>query len=621
MVFRLELGKYSAAGMGRSNNEDNVGYYFPHQPEVILLRGQMFLVADGNGSEGLGEFASKIAIQTVIQEYYEEPWVGTVAEMLTKSLLRANRTVYEANVENRSATPFTTSLSCGVIHQDRLYIAHVGTCRVFLLSNMLFEPLTRSHTIDMEKADPDADIREQETDPIVVRTLGTDEDVSIDVIQRKLQINDTILLCSDGLYKAVDEQEIQQLIASGSPQQACEMLVKQAVANQTPDDATALLVKVKSLKRLEADEKPAGSATAASSTTDRQIVIKGIRYRSPMKEENLPPAEKESVEEFSRGREVRRPIIRRTAAKRSSKPRDSLRQIFNILTLVVFIAFVGYLAIRYVPGYWQSFRSSRDNQAVVDTLAGETPSQPTYKEQPPAEQPTPAIAPPVIEKKDTTEQQSAAPPPATTTVRLNVVIVDGSFRRDLSWNSFIDAMKKFSRNDRITTVPSSYRLQKSKILWRRSDSQEQNNAVRERALQYQRLFAQYFQVQPEISPLDVTLVIGANFVMPRLQTSYREAQVSRSFDYFVEILNGFTVPGLARRVSEQLNYRLVNGKRIGVVDYRNADRKNYRLSFIKCDPSQNDIAEQLASLLAQRFTIVNQRLFDIKLIVGTDIKF
>ena len=86
MIFNLELGKQSSPGINRPQNEDNIGYYLPQEPEILLLRGQIFLVADGSGEEGNGEIASKIAIQTVIQEFYDAPWVGSVEEMLLKAI-------------------------------------------------------------------------------------------------------------------------------------------------------------------------------------------------------------------------------------------------------------------------------------------------------------------------------------------------------------------------------------------------------------------------------------------------------------------------------------------------------------------------------------------------------
>jgi serine/threonine protein phosphatase PrpC len=620
MIFRLELGKHTAPGINRPQNEDNIGYYFPQQPEVLLLRGQMVMVADGKGEEGLGKFASKLAIQTVIQEYYEEPWVGMVEEMLTKSLIRANRAVYEANIENQSTTPCSTSLTCGVIHQEKLYIAHIGTCRAFLLSSANFEILTRSHSFNVEKGDREIDIQGEENGKVLVRSLGVDEDVKIDIIQRNLQINDIIFLCTDGIYNILDEQEIQSIIASASPQQACELMVKQALASHTPDDATAIAIKVKSIKRVETDEKPSPTVVDQSRPAEREIVIKGIRYRSTWKDEELPPEEKERVDEFSQDRDVRRPILRRTTT-RDRKRHFSARKILNILTISVFIAFITFLIVKYVPSYLQSVRSSSQEKVATDTLSQVSDSVLQKDEQKEEIEPAPVIYPEVDEIEDTTKYIVEEEPKIFEPVTLNVVIVDGSFRQNLTWDSFIDNMRKSSDGDRINKIKSSFRLQKSKILWRRGDNPEKEKVIKERTDQYQRLFAQYFEIKPEIYPLDLTIIIGANFNLPRLPTSYRDTKTGDDFDYYLEILNGFTVPGLARRLNELLNYRKINEERLAVVDFRNADRKNYRISFIKCDPSRNDLAEQLGTLLGQRLSVVNSQLFDIKLIVGTDIRF
>ena len=620
MIFRLEMGKHTVPGINRPQNEDNIGYYFPQQPEVLLLRGQMFIVADGNGEDGLGEFASKLAIQTVIQEYYEEPWVGTVEEMLTKSLVRANRTIYDANLENRSIAHFSTSLTCGVIHQENLYIAHIGSCRAFLLSNTVFETLTQSHSFDVEKGNRDIDIQGEENGKVLVRSLGINEDVKVDIIKRKIQINDIILLCTDGIYNSIREPEIQTIIASASPQQACELIVKQAVTNQSPDDATAMLVKVKSIKRVETDEQPSPTVVDQSQPAERQIIIKGVRYRSTRDEEQLPPEERASIAEFSQDRDVRRPILKRTTTH-EKKQRVSFRQILNIITIFLFIALIAFLVIKYVPEYLSSRQVSSENNVAIDTLSQVDESELQPDEQKEEIETVPVISPRTDETIDTAGYVPEEKPEIAEQIALGVVIVDGSFRQNLAWNNFIEAMKRFSDSDRINSVKSSFRLQQSKILWRRSGNPEKENIIKERIDQYQRLYAQYFEIKPEIYPLDLTLVIGADFEVPRLQTSYRDAQTVNNIDYYVEILNGFTVPGLARRLSEQLNYREINEQRLAVVDFRNADRKTYRVSFIKCDPSRNGLAEELGILLGQRFSIVNSRLFDIKLIVGTDIRF
>ena len=620
MIFRLEIGKQTAPGVNRAQNEDNIGYFFPQQPEVLLLRGQMFMVADGNGEDGLGGFASKLAIQTVIQEYYEEPWVGTVEEMLSKSFLRANRALIDANIENHSTTRFSISLTCGVLHQESLYLAHIGICRAFLLSNNIFETLTKSHSLDMEKNDHEREISGESNGKVLVRALGIDEDLKIDMISRKLQINDTILLCTDGVYDSIDEREIQSIITTTSPQPGCELIVKQAVANQSTDDVTAVMIKVKSIKRIETGETSITPPVETVEPAERQIVIKGVRYRSTWEEGQIPPEEKVSVAEFSQDRGVRRPIIRRSTT-RDRRQTFSIRQLLNIILIIAFIAILTFLGIKYIPKYWQSRKAATESKVAADSLIQVDDSKmPTSKENEAAE-PAPTVQPVIDEIEESPEIVSEQQPEFAGAIKLNVVIIDGSFKRNLTWNSFIKDLKVFSDVDQVNQVKSSYRLQKSKILWRRSDNSEKTNVIQARIDQYQRLFAQYFEVTPDVSPLDITLVIGANFEVPQLQTNYMDAQAGADVDYYLEILNGFTVPGLARRVTEQLNQRKINDKRLAVVDFRNADKKTYRVSFVKCDPSRNSLAKELGKMLGQQLSIVNTQLFDIKVIVGTDIRF
>lgn len=619
MIFRLELGKQTVPGINRAQNEDNIGYFFPQEPEVLLLRGQMFMVADGGGGEdGLGEFASKLAVQTVIQEYFEEPWVGTVEEMLTKSFLKANRALIDANIENHAKTRFSISLTCGVLHQESLYLAHIGICRAFLLSNNIFETLTKSHSLDMENRE--RSISGEGNGKVMVRALGIDEDMKIDLISRKLQINDTILLCTDGVYDNIDEREIQSIITIASPQPGCELIVKQAVANQSPDDVTVMMIKVKSIKRVETDEASITPPVETVEPADRQIVIKGVRYRSTWIEGQIPPEEKVSVTEFSQDRSVRRPIIRRSKTRDRSQM-ISIRQIFNVITIVAFIAILAFLGIKYIPKYWESRQAASKSKAAADSLARVDDSKMPIAKENEEMEPVQTVPPVFDEIEESPAIEPEQQPEFTDEIKLDVIIIDGSFKRNLTWDSFLKDMKMFSNVDQVNPVKSSYRLQKSKILWRRTDNSEKTNTIQARIDQYQRLFAQYFKVTPEVLPLDLTLVIGANFEVPQLQTNYMDAQAGANVDYYLEVLNGFTVPGLARRVAEQLNQRQMNGKRLSVVDYRNADKKTYRVSFVKCDPSRNGLAAELGKMLDQQLSVVNSQLFDIKVIVGTDIRF
>ncbi len=617
MVFSLELGKNSKPGTGKQQNEDTIGYYFPQHPEALLLRGQMFMIADGKGEESTGAFASKLAIQTVIQEYFDEPWVGTIEAMLMKAVNSANTMIHDANIENQSISYFSASLTCAVIHQDTLYIAHVGNCCAYLVSGSGFELLTRSHVIDVESGNESPPSRGAQNGSYIVRSLGSDEDVTIDMIQRKMQINDVVLLCTDGVYQAVSEQSLQDIMISATPQQACDLLLKVASENELEDAATALIVRLKSIKRIQEGDELIPPEADASQPPERQITIKGVRYRAPTRVKEIQPAEKQIVEEFSQDRESRRPVARRTGKLRPGF-QIPLRQVLNIFSVVVLTALILFFIIKYGPSYWQSvskddsqkIQAGDDRAEVIQPPSLEQIQQPQkIEEEPGISYQSGEVITPTVEPEFQTSGE----------IKLNVILIDGSFQKNITWDGYLQEMKKFSASDDVELMKSTFRLKKSKILWRRASDVQMANTIKERVDQYVQLFSTHFQILPEILPVDFTLVIGADFKLPPIKTGiYREEKERK--DYYLEILNGYTLTGLAGRVNQLLHNQPINGSKISVVDFRNADKKSYRVSFIKCEASQNRIAEELKKVLGQPITILNTSLFDIKILVGTDIK-
>ncbi len=614
MVFKLELGKQTAPGKDGGVNEDHYGFFFPQQPEVLLLRGQMFMVADGNGVAGLGEFASKLAIQTVIQEYFEEPWIGTVEEMLTKSILKANRVLIDANRENQAASRFSCSLTCGVIHQDHLYLAHIGTCQAFLMSNQLFEVLTQSHSFQVDKSDEAINIPGEENGNVLVRALGLDENPQIDLIKRRLQINDQILICSDGVVNAVDERHVQSIISSASIQSAAELMVEEARRSESPDDATALLVKIKSIRRVDADENVGSMTIEPTEPSERQIVIKGVRYRSTWQEQEIPLTTEKIADDFSQDREMRRPMMKRKTSRLKVKPDYPWRQIFNVATIVAFLVIIAYLAIKYLPSWLQP--EATDTTTITQEDISSKPSKMESASEEANLTATPAVEP--TDRVDFGDTESISPM-TTTTGGIRVVLVDGTFKPNVNWSVLLDGMKSISAQDRISQAKSTIRLPKSKILWLRSGDPNREQLAQQRAMQYQQLCTQALGVAPEISPLDLSLVLGSNFKLPQMGFG-TSTSAAAGVDCYLEILNGTSTPGLARRVNEILDNRSLAGKRLVVVDYRNADKKTYKISFVKCAASQNQLAEEIKSLLRQPLSINNTGLYDIKIVFGTDVQ-
>ncbi len=610
MIFSLELGKSSVPGIGHAQNEDLIGYYFPKEAEVLLLRGQMLVIADGNGPEGAGATAAKLALQTVIAEYFDSPWVGSVPEMLIRAISNANLAVYDTNVESRPANRMSCSLTAAVIHQDTLHVAHVGSCCAYFLSGSRLEKLTQCHAIEVSER-----TMLPEDDLALVRALGLSEQVQVDLSERKLQIGDAILLCTDGAYAGMSESELQALVSLPTAQSVCDSIVKQAADQQNKDDATALMVKMKSIKRVDAPEElPPPKIETPPEPAERQITIKGVRYRSPVRISEMPPEETQTVTDFAQDRDLRRPLIKR---KEGGRPVANVpfKNIMKIAGTILLSLLIFFLIFQYGPQLWFSLTAPS-----IEEKSQEPPPLPAKMDQTPTVPDESELERLPLEDESSYEPTPAVEEPSMVTpagTALHVAVLDGTFQPKLNLDSYLSDMKSLASADKINKIKSTIRLKKSKIIWRRGLEPEKNQAIQERVAAYQRLFARYFQVSPETHPLDLTLVLGANFKLPGIKAIVPTTPPTE--DCYVEILNGSPLTGLAARMNQLLDGQPLENEKITVVDYRNADKKNYPSTFIQCPASQNKKALALKKRLGTPVQISNAASFDIKILIGTDI--
>lgn len=661
MIFSVEFGKHSASGKDKQQNEDAVGYYLPQPPQELQLRGEMFLIADSKGKGQQGYLASKDTIKSVIRGYYEAPWVGNVEEMLITAFKIANGEMCETNFNKDRADYSSTALCCAVIQGNTLYAASVGNCCTFLLSSNYLEMLTPVSARSVDKNEHFINIHANEIIPDSSQMLGINEDVKIDLIKRQVQINDVVFLCTSTIYDSVSDHEIQRIIETLPLSQVCESAIEQALTDKIKDDASAIVIKVKGFKRVFAEEKEShdgeeikpGISSAPEPSTreekensvdeeiksleprDRQIVIKGVRYKSKEQQDQMTPIEKEAVDEFSYNRDIRRPIKKRTAAP---SPKSSLPvgKYLNIGIMVLAFILIVFLIVLYGPGYWRSLTTTtvqqfsvpdsseqsqsvepETEQAVEDSL--QIPIVEPLSEQ--VEDSTNIVEPLVEQVEDRAKIVVEEEPIITTPPQLKIVLVDGYSRQKLPLKDFMDELKTLSTSsDRFTRLKSAFRMKSSKIIRRRTSDSQREEAIIQRVNQYKKIFARHFKLDPEVVPVDFTLVIGADFKLPAIRDKYN-GKPGADKDIYMEILNGYTVAGLAKKMGNQLRNQRFDQKRLVIVDYRNAINQKYTKSFIKCAASQNQQAEELANSMGLPKTIVNVPLFDIKIIIGSDIVF
>ena len=239
--MRLLLGAASDKGRVRLRNEDWMGWRLPLESPSDTL-GSLFVVADGVGGHRGGADASRIAVETIVSEYYAQPSVA-VTESLTIGIYRANEAVYAGGQGGGRAT----TLVAAVVAGDTLYIAHVGDSRALLIRGGTARQLTSDHSVVQEMVKQGILTPEQaEHDPyrhVISRWIG-DRSARPDITVEHLEPDDRLLLCTDGLTNQVSLATIADVLLRSSEQEGADELIRVANAAGGVDNATAIVVHV-----------------------------------------------------------------------------------------------------------------------------------------------------------------------------------------------------------------------------------------------------------------------------------------------------------------------------------------------------------------------------------------
>ena len=211
----------------RPNNEDFVTFFEPTDLQERQNSGCIYIVADGVGGASVGERASQYAAEKVLYEYLQHPQIEP-GKRLKQVITRVNREIfgYAENKGIRMATTMTVAVVLG----NSLYAANVGDSRIYLIRGNEVRQITQDHNIVGEMVRDgvmtEAEALRSKAKNRLTRSLGGEDEVHVDIFGPfPLQPNDKIMLCSDGLTRYALKKDIEDLTASGSPQQITERLV------------------------------------------------------------------------------------------------------------------------------------------------------------------------------------------------------------------------------------------------------------------------------------------------------------------------------------------------------------------------------------------------------------
>ncbi|MBA4542478.1 MULTISPECIES: Stp1/IreP family PP2C-type Ser/Thr phosphatase [Thermoactinomyces] len=242
----MELARRTDIGRVRDLNEDSTGLVLTKSGTVIAI------VADGMGGHQAGDVASRETVDTIEKVLRAENLdVSTdeKSDLLLHAVGKANEKVFRMAEQNSQLSGMGTTVIAAIVDQHEVVLAHVGDSRAYMLHKNGLYQLTEDHSyvnilrkngqITAEEA------RNHHLRNMIVRAVGTNEDVEVDLINTPWSKDDIFLMCSDGLTTMVSEREIGLVLSSTSMtlDEKADKLIELALEAGGADNISLILLR------------------------------------------------------------------------------------------------------------------------------------------------------------------------------------------------------------------------------------------------------------------------------------------------------------------------------------------------------------------------------------------
>jgi len=256
--YEIAASLLSDVGCVREVNEDCIRFVQPGDPKVVAKKGMLVLVCDGMGGHSAGEVASNKAIDVISRVYYEEN--GEMQSALKKAFNQASREIFAMSEKDEALKGMGTTCTALVLKNGSALAAHVGDSRLYLIRNGGIYVMTEDHSEVMEMVKRGLisleEARHHPDKNVILRAIGSHSQVEVSTWDEPMPVRegDRFLLCSDGLYDLVEDEEIKTEVEKAEPQGACESLIALAKERGGHDNISVGIIAIKPIA--EAEEKP-----------------------------------------------------------------------------------------------------------------------------------------------------------------------------------------------------------------------------------------------------------------------------------------------------------------------------------------------------------------------------
>lgn len=238
VVFMTDQGRI------RQNNEDAGGIFVNKDGHRLAI------VADGMGGHRAGDIASSMTVSYLQEMWADAADIATAdqaEDWLKTHILQVNQLVLEHSQNHVECEGMGTTIEAVILTDSFTTVAHVGDSRSYILNEAGFTQITDDHTLVNELvrtgqiSKEDAQFHPRKN--VILRALGTEEEVKIDLKTIMFEEGDFLLLCSDGLSNKVSDQEMMHILKSDDPLEAkATTLIDLANENGGEDNITLIIL-------------------------------------------------------------------------------------------------------------------------------------------------------------------------------------------------------------------------------------------------------------------------------------------------------------------------------------------------------------------------------------------
>ena len=252
--FDIEFAAVTDIGKIREKNEDNV---------LISSDLGLGVVADGMGGHSAGEIASNIAVSVLAETIRKIntnqlkipenflPKLDLTERKLLMAANLANAAIYSTAQSSDIYRMMGTTLTGILFDGDFATAVHVGDSRLYLFRDKKIVQITTDHSLAMEHVRRGlltrAEADHSKIQNVLTRAMGIKKNIEFDLLKFPVKIGDTLLLCSDGLYKGLSENDMGDILRKGNQLpivKLCKQLVRVSNYKDGQDNISAVLIKI-----------------------------------------------------------------------------------------------------------------------------------------------------------------------------------------------------------------------------------------------------------------------------------------------------------------------------------------------------------------------------------------